>query len=657
MTRGILKFLAGVAKWVFFLIILAAVFWGGYTFRGSVNSSETPSAVLPTDQTGHEGETIWTCAMHPQIRQNKPGRCPICGMELIQLRASSGKELPLRQVQLTDSDIMAARVETTAVEQRFVPIEVKLFGKVSFDETRVAKISAWIPGRIDRLFVDYTGITVHKGDHLVSIYSPDLLAAQAELLSAKKSLAELEKSDVQIIRETAVTMIEAARTKLRRWGLSDEQVKQIEDSGVTTDHLTIFSPITGIVIDKMAFEGAYVETGMPIYTVADMSVVWAKLDAYESDLGWLRYGQQVEFTADAYPGETFSGRISFIAPVLDPETRTVKVRVNVSNADGRLKPDMFVRAMVMSRVSESGKVMDPSLAGKWISPMHPEVIKDGPGFCDICGMPLVSAESLGYVSADAIGEVPPLVIPVSAALITGKRAVVYVEVGGKHGLYEGREVILGPRAGDFFIVLSGLVKGEMVVTRGNFEIDSVLQLNAKPSMMNVPPDSTPTPAPTATNKRIAAPAEFLAALDGVLAEYFALTEAFASDDFAGAGTAAGNLSAALSKVSMDGLDGTAMPKWMSAADQLAKLTAAVSSAKEIEEARGNLALLSDVLAPVIGSFGGGGKYAVYRMHCPMAFNNRGADWLAKDLTVRNPYFGAAMLSCGDKVEDLFVPVR
>ncbi len=238
------------------------------------------------------------------------------------------------------------------------------------------------------------------------------------------------------------------------------------------------------MIEKLKQEGDRVRTGDRIYTVADLSHLWVQMDAYESDLAWLRYGQKVEFTTEAYPGEVFKGKIAFIDPVLNKETRTVKVRVNVSNEDGRLKPEMFVRAVVQSRVASGGRILDASLAGKWISPMHPEIVKDEPGNCDICGMPLVRAETLGYVTAEPSDSAKPLVIPVSAALLTGTRAIVYVQVpDAEEPTYNGREIVLGPRAGDYYLVKAGLKEGELVVTNGNFKLDSALQISAKPSMM------------------------------------------------------------------------------------------------------------------------------------------------------------------------------
>ncbi|MDP6495957.1 MAG: efflux RND transporter periplasmic adaptor subunit, partial [Dehalococcoidia bacterium] len=192
--------------------------------------------------------------------------------------------------------------------------------------------------------------------------------------------------------------------------------------------MTIYAPVGGTVIHKNAQEGMYVKTGTRIYTLADLSQVWIKLDAYESDLEWLRPGQKVQFTTVSYPGEIFVGTISFIDPVLDPKTRTVKIRVNVPNPQGKLKPQMFVKAVVRAQIAGGGRVMEPDLAGKWICPMHRSIIEESAGNCDICKMSLVPIETLGYVSVDPAKMEKPLVIPVSAAMVTGSRAIVYLQI-------------------------------------------------------------------------------------------------------------------------------------------------------------------------------------------------------------------------------------
>ncbi len=397
-----------------------------------------------------------------------------------------------RAVRLTQDAEKRAEIQTLPVERRLVGAEIRMVGKLAYDETRLAYITAYVPGRLDRLYIDFTGASVRKGDHLVKLYSPDLVTAQEELIQALRIAASLEKSSVSVLRERVATTAETSREKLRLWGLTPEQITNIEAGGETREHVTIYSPMSGIVIHKNAQEGMYVETGSRIYTIADLSHLWVELDAYESDLSWLRYGQKVELEVEAFPGRPFEGRISFIDPVLNPATRTAKVRVNVENSEGRLKPQMFVRAVVQPQLTADGKVTSPDLAGKWISPMHPEIVRSGPGRCPICGSPLVSADSLGYVDEASVSQEAPLVIPASAPLLTGKRAVVYVRVPDQQGVYEGREVVLGPRMGDYYLVESGLHEGELVVVNGNFKIDSALQIQAKPSMMN-PEGGGPAP--------------------------------------------------------------------------------------------------------------------------------------------------------------------
>ncbi len=466
------------------VVLVVISFVAGYLVR---SFSQNQSATIQEPNIGKQAvdskQTWWTCAMHPQIHQPKPGKCPICFMDLIPV-ASEQADIGPRQISFSREAIKLMEIETTPVERKFVTAEIRMVGKVEYDESRVKEIAAWVPGRIDRLYVDFTGILVSKGDHMVYLYSPQLLSAQAELLQAVKAVQESGSGTSELMRQSSVAMLEAAREKLRLLGLKKEQIEEIEKTGKPVDHLTIYAPIGGIVIAKHANAGDYVETGMKIYTIADLSQVWVKLDAYELDMMWIRYGQAVEFTTEAYPGDVFRGTISFIDPVLNPMTRTVKLRVNIANPEGRLKPEMFVRAVVRAKVAQGGMVMEPDLADKWICPMHPSVIKAQAGTCDICGMDLVTTESLGYVTAD-ISKEAPLVIPESVPLITGTRAVVYVKVpAAEKPTYEGREIVLGPRAGDYYIVKSGLSEGENVVTKGSFKIDSALQIQAKPSMMN-----------------------------------------------------------------------------------------------------------------------------------------------------------------------------
>ena len=462
---------------VVIVVIAAIILVGGGWLLGQLRVAaprhDTSAAGAPLPEA--DEAIIWTCTMHLQIRSRAPGDCPVCGMKLIP--ASTDFRLSAEARAL-------AQVAVVPVERRWVTRQVRLVGSIEYDETQLRTITAWVGGRLDRLYVDYTGISVREGDHMVWMYSPEIFAAEAELIESIKAVAAMKDSTLELVRKSAEATLAATRDKLRLWGLTPEQIAEIEARGEPSDHIQINAPIGGIVIQKNAEEGMYVQTGTPIYRIADLSKVWVKIDAYESDLPWLRYGQEVTFTTESLPGETIIGRISFIDPVLTVKTRTVKIRVNVSNDDGKLKPGMFVRAVVESRLAADGRTLDANLAGKWISPMHPEVVRDEPGPCPVCGMALVKAEDLGFVSAESSLDLAPLVIPVTAALRTGRRAVVYVQNPDDPSRYEGREVVLGPRAGDFFLVQSGVEEGELVVTNGNFKIDSAQQILAEPSMMN-----------------------------------------------------------------------------------------------------------------------------------------------------------------------------
>ncbi len=616
--------------------------------------SHRPTSRPEASHAHADAASEYTCSMHPSVRLADPDApCPLCGMDLIPVAADSGEDTAAPVLTLTPQARALAQVATAPVERRFVESGLQLLGKVTADETRVRRISAWAAGRLDRLFVDYTGIRVAAGDHLAELYSPELIAAQEEFLQAKRATGSFAESTRR-----------ASEEKLRLLGFSDAQIDALSSGGEAADHVTVTAPMGGIVLERHAVEGAYVKVGAPLVSIADLSGVWVKLDAYESDLPLLHYGQNVEFESIAHPGDRFAGRVAYIDPVVDETTRTVKVRVNVDNADGRLKPGMFVRASVTARLGEGGRVADADLAGKWISPMHPEVVKDGPGSCDVCGMDLVPAEDLGFVGGM---EGAPLVIPATAPLITGKRAVVYVEDPGEPGRYEGREVELGPRAGEHYLVAEGLAEGERVVTRGNFKIDSALQILAKPSMMNpvavasAEPvaheghghaDATPAADPVAALKtlaegdRLAAPASFLKQIEKVYDAYFDMKDALAHDKHGKASKRAKALGKALGKIEMADLDEPAHMLWMELQPALKDASASIGNSAGIESARRDFEPLSAAVAALGARFGREKGKPLFVYYCSMAFDFEGADWLQEKEGTENPYFGSAMFKCG-----------
>ena len=761
---------------VFALGLVVNQFWG----RSDAAPAE---AVAEHDHAAEPSSTLWTCSMHPQIKKSKPGKCPICAMELIPLRAATGTSTSMRQLVVSPESRALMKIRVTPVQHRSVEAEVRMVGKVAYDETRLKHITAWVPGRLDRLFVDYTGVQVNEGDHMVYIYSEQLYSAQQELIESARAERERgDKPDDGFFAAGGIDLLESSREKLRLLGLTKEQIAEIETREKPSEHMMIYAPMGGIVIEKFKQEGDRVNTGERIYTVADLSKLWVLLDAYESDLIWLRYGQSVSFTTEAYPGEEFVGQIAFIDPVLNDQTRTIKIRVNIDNAEGKLKPDMFIRGVVTARVAAGGNVIDTNLAGKWVSPMHPEIVKDEPGKCDICGMPLVRAESLGYVATESTGTDLPLVIPVTAALVTGTRAIVYVENPvAKVPTFEGREIVLGPRAGDYYLIASGLKEGELVVSNGNFKIDSALQIVAKPSMMtpegggggghnhgggankkdehtghaeaggrtapmvmDLPvtvrqkflqisdtrtkiaaalkkenlvaareqfgglgeivtsvdidllnghpkllwkelamlitndavegraltnmadaerlltsltrsvqrldePFGLSTAAPVAL--KLDVPAEFRTQLTGLWTAYLQVSDSLASDDFETAKAAVGQLGQARKSVDMKLLtENKAHMAWMQESKSLTTIGSSLYEAEDIKAMREHFESLSSVMQALAMTFGFEPEQQVYLLHCPMAFNNKGAIWLQQDDQTRNPYFGATMLKCADRKE-------
>ena len=641
------------------LVALALVFFAGWRLgRGTATSSHShpESAGSGAEPKGEPAVSWWTCSMHPQIRQPNPGKCPICFMELIPASEEESSLGP-RQLRMTPEAAALADVETVPTRRLFPVREVRLWGRIEFDETRVTTISARFPGRLDRLFVDYTGVPVRKGDHLVEIYSPELNVAQQELLRAMASLDSSAPGNSAY--SIAFSLLKSSEEKLRLWGILPEQIAEIKARRASTDHMTIYAPQGGIVITKHAKEGDYVQTGSPIYTIADMSELWVFFDAFEADLPWVRYAQPVTFETEAYPGEKFTGQVAFIQPTLDEKTRTIRLRVNVKNPGGRLKPGMLARGVIESRLAAGDQVFEPGLLGKWVCPMHSDVTAEGPNRCTRCGMDLVPLTELGYPTAKAEEELtPPLVIPASAPLITGVRSLVYIRIAGDDGpIFESRQVVLGARVREGYVVLEGLREGEEVVVRGNFRIDSAAQLAGLPSMMHDGDEPIMRPGHHHAESADAAAAtlsgvsdvvhpDLAATFQPIWQSYLAIQRDLAGDDAAAARTGFQSMRRIL--LERD----TAAPKdapsqpWRDFTRTMIAACEDAAKAEDIEGLRSEFARLSQAAAELIVTVGHDLPRPIVRMHCPMAFSNRGADWLQEVGDVTNPYFGTRMLRCG-----------
>jgi Cu(I)/Ag(I) efflux system membrane fusion protein len=468
-------------------VILAAVALGtvtGYAMRGD-RPGRKPSATHQTvaaepgdstvyaslnpEQVQSRVDVVYGCPMNCVRPMEKPGKCPICGMDLVALSPQEhGHDGGAPRLHVSAETARAAGIQVAPVERKFASAEVRLYGQIDYDPAHMSYITAFMPGVVDRVYVKRAGQFLRWGDPLFDISSSDLLATQQQLIKAlkhvpgffsfqkgtpfvareapvstRKGLEDTGKKSPEV--EEALKTIDAIRHKLHILGLVKRDIDEFMKRGEATGIATVYSPMYGQVIEHKAFEGAFVNTGTPLFAIGDPRFVWARLDAYEKDYPWIRRRQEVYFETDAYPGETFKGEIVYIDPVFNTKTRTFNIGVIASDQSGRLKAGLLVRAVIHARLTADGKVVN---------------------------------------EGDKV-EQAPLVIPASAPLITGKRAVVYVAVPGEEGLFEGREVVLGPNAQDYYVVLAGLNEGERVVVNGNFKIDSAIQILAKPSMMSI----------------------------------------------------------------------------------------------------------------------------------------------------------------------------
>ncbi len=397
------------------ILFIAGLFIGWLVFHGSSNQTSH-------NHSDEEGVSeVWTCAMHPQIRMDKPGKCPICGMDLI-LLDQGATSTNSNAIELSTDALQLANVQTNLVKREKPEKEVRMYGKIESDERLIQTIPAHIPGRVEKLLVNFTGDEVFKGQSIAILYSPTLIQAQQELLEAKK------------LANTLPGALEAAREKLRQWKLSDLQISDIEKTEKIISNFEVKSTVSGIITKKMVNQGDYISQGSALYEVSDLSRVWIQFDAYESDLPWIKQGDKIKFTLQSVPGKDFTANISFISPVIDDLSRVAKVRIELVNSGRVFKPGMFATGIVNAKLGD---------------------FKDN------------------------------IIIPSSSVLWTGKRSLVYIKLpDSKMPTFQMREIEIGPDLGNSYVVLNGLKEGEELVTNGVFSIDAAAQLSGKTSMMN-----------------------------------------------------------------------------------------------------------------------------------------------------------------------------
>lgn len=584
------------------IFIVAAAIVGllaGYLFFG--NSSHEEMVMETQDHEGHNHSSeaeVWTCSMHPQIRQSEPGSCPICSMDLIPAETSVDG-LSEDQFKMTENAMALANVQTTVVGNAMGSTEnkVSLSGKIAVNEEANAIQASYFDGRIERLNVNYEGQEVRKGQLLATIYSPELVAAQQELLTAAS------------LKETQSELYNAVRNKLKLWKLSEKQINAIETSGKVTENFPVYATVSGTVMEVMRAEGDYIKKGQPIAKVSNLNTVWAAFDAYESQLSQFKKGQQIIITTNAYPNKTFEGTISFIDPILNNATRTVMVRATLNNRENLFKPGMFVTAQL---------------------------------------------EKGANTTADE-----NLYVPSSAVLWTGERSVIYVKAKADGPVFEMREVMVGAKNGELVEVTFGLDAGEEIVTNGAFTVDAAAQLQGKKSMMNKSGGRTTTGHEGHTGMQEASkmemehsmkmelPEAFQNAFKQALPAYLKMKDAFVASE--------ATKIAQEAKTTLEGfkkLDQSAIGKMEK--EHLSKsieMLEAISKNEDLENQRTYFVILNENLVALASNLESL-KGAVYVQQCPMANANKGAVWLSTEQEIRNPYFGDAMLTCGSVIEIL-----
>ncbi len=561
-----------------------------------------------TDEHQHDAEevtaeTIWTCSMHPQIRQSEPGDCPICGMDLIPLEGESNASVDASAISMSPTAMQLANIQT-AVVGNMAPVKVvRLNGKIQEDERLVFSQSSHIPGRIEDLMVNFTGDYVQKGQVIASVYSPEMVTAQEELFEAQK------------IRETQPQLFAAVKEKLKNWKLSDDQINRILSSGTTKETFDVQADVSGYVTEKKVNTGDYIKRGEAIYQIADLSRVWVLFDVYESDMAWLKKGDKVSFTVESLPGETFQGTVDYLDPVIDPKTRVAKARVVKSNPGLKLKPEMFVSGKVEAKLPQ---------------------------------------------------QTNAVVVPKTAVMWTGKRSVVYVKSKTEQGVnFMMRKVTLGPALGESYIIEDGLREGEEIAVHGTFSIDAAAQLAGKPSMMS--PEGGPVStghnhagmnmgSETMTENPVAVESvetdpEFTAQLTSVFDNYIKMKNAFVASEPQKVSQEAKKVENAIQSVDMELLKGDAHMAWM---DQLKTLNSeikTIATSSDIEKQRAAFSKFNEAFYKSLKRFGLKSDTAYYQF-CPMANNEKGAYWLSETKEIRNPYFGEDMLGCGETKETI-----
>ncbi|MET6991675.1 efflux RND transporter periplasmic adaptor subunit [Sediminicola arcticus] len=532
---------------------------------------------------------MWTCSMHPQIMQPEPGDCPICGMDLI--AAESGADgLAMSQFKMSENAMALANIKTLTVGNGKTKEGIlKLSGSIMENEEINGTQAAYFGGRIEKLNVNFEGEEIKNGQLLATIYSPELVSAQQELLTASR------------LKESQPELYKAVRNKLKLWKLSEKQITQIEVSGKVTENFPLYANASGTVSKIMVEEGDYIKQGAALFTIANLSSVWAVFDSYENQVGSLKKDQAITIVANSYPNTNFKANISFIDPILNSNKRTVEVRAVLQNKDGLLKPGMFVQGAVMLSASKM---------------------------------------------ADRIA------IPESAVLWTGERSVVYIKTDSKEPVFEMREITLGTIINGSYEVLDGLENGMEIVTNGTFTVDAAAQLKGKKSMMNKEGGKTTTgheghtgssmEGNTTTSMKMSISKGVQKDFMSIITLYMEVKDALVASNPEKVSNSAKQALNGLKNIKETDLDKMTRGHVSIIKDKFS----AIANNSNLENQRDHFIALSDNMIAISKNLDQVST-SLFIQNCPMANKNKGADWLSWEKEIRNPYYGEAMMTCGE----------
>ncbi len=574
-------------------ILLGGIILGWLIFGGSHDHGEHNAH--DHEMTTENGEEVWTCSMHPSVRSDEPGSCPICGMDLIP--ASSEEREDDFTMVMTEAAIQLANIQTTPVIRGVPQKEITLPGRIAVDERRISYVTAHFEGRIHDVKIDFTGAPIRQGEVMATIYSQEVVSSQRELLEAYRN------------RDRNPGMYESAVRKFRLWEFTDEQIQGIIERGEIQTHMEILSPVDGFVMVRNVVDDQHVLEGAVIYEVANLDHLWVTLEAYEEDFEWISVGDTIEFRTRSNPGRTYEASVDFIDPTFNPQSRTIRIRADIANSDHRLRPDMLVTGTLQSSGREE-KLMVPVSAVLWTGP-----------------------RSLVYVK-DESGDVPQF-------------RVHEVELGQRAGDYY---VVEDGLSGDEQVVFHGAfrIDSEMQLA------DRFSMMNRQPGTGAVPAGHQHGEREDRTiefeDLSEGVSDDFRSEFTEMVRVYLELKDALVESDFDEASRLSAGLKSELESIGEHRNQGDAHVAWMESYSNLLGHLRPMANTGDIEEIRSQFRYVSDLLVQAVKSFGIEG--VVYHQYCPMAFDDEGGYWLSSEEQIQNPYLPETMLMCGEVIERL-----